>query len=72
MRDHSISLFHLEGAPVLEHRETTAGTRVTFGEIGSIHGVDFYIPPEHAERVKRAVEAFTAVMNEVEHVRAAE
>lgn len=72
MRDHSISLFHLEGAPVLEHRETQAGTRVTFSEIGSIHGVDFYIPPEHAERTKRAVAAFNHEMQREPVAQAAE
>lgn len=64
MRNNSIALFHLDGAPVLAFQTTNAGPRVTFGEIGSASGVDFYVNSERAERVKRAVEAFNAIMNE--------
>lgn len=65
MRNNSVPLFHLDNAPALKFQITPSGPRLTIGEPGSYDGVDFYIEDAHAERVKRAVAAFMAVMNEV-------
>ena len=67
MHNNSISLFRLDGEPKLEFSPgVSSGPRITVSDRGSgvVFGVDFYIPAEHAERVKRAVESFNAIMRE--------
>lgn len=75
MLDHSISIFRLQAEPVLLFETTQAGPRIRFEESGEApRGADFYIRPEHSERVKRAIDAFQREMQRepIEHKEAAE
>ena len=66
MFDNSISLFSLDDAPILEFVENADARSCVVVRDGdrTTRSVDFYIPPAFDERVKRAVAAFQAVMNE--------
>lgn len=67
MRNHSISLFNFDGAPVLSLSIRSSGPCLTLRDGGDdmfAQGVDFYTPNEDAARLARAVEAFNEIMRE--------
>ncbi len=67
MRNHSIALFQIEGAPVLRVETRASGPCLIMRDSQDeqfVSGVDFYTPNEDADRIKRAVEAFNEIMRE--------
>lgn len=67
MRNHSIALFNIDGAPLLGFSMTASGPRLTMRDSQDdvfAAAVDFYAPNEDAERLRRATEAFNEVMRE--------
>ncbi len=67
MRNHSIALFQIEGAPVLRVETRAASLCLIMRDSQDeqfVSGVDFYMPNEDAERVMRAVDAFNEIMRE--------
>ncbi len=65
MRNHSISLFRIEGSPMLDVSQRAVGSCLILrdsrdGEFAQ--GVDFYITDADAERLSRAAEAFNREM----------
>lgn len=67
MRDNSIAIFEIDGAPVFTVSERPCGARLTLsdsqdGKFGQ--AVDVYARNEDADRLRRAAEAFNAIMRE--------
>lgn len=67
MRNHSIALFNLDGAPMLRLETRASGPCFSVRDSQDeafMQGVDFYTPTEDAARLARAVEAFNEIMRE--------